>query len=687
MNNSGRLTMIVFGFSLVLFACGQPGRAEVVRFEISERSPFADGKSFGEVGPYERIIGKAVYAIDAKDRSNGEIIDLGLAPRDDSGRVTFSADLFILAPRDISQGNGAVLYDVNNRGNKLAVRFFNDAPDGNNPTDPGNGFLMRQGYTIVWSGWNGELLPGNDRLQLHAPIGTNGDEPITGLVRYEIITDKETKKTNINRGGHGAYRPTVRGLKNATLTWRLRPAERRVSIPREQFQLHVRDVDSTNQGQLPEVELELAAGFRQGYLYELIYEARDPLVHGVCFAAVRDLVAALKHGAGKDNPLVAGGESPIDLAYGFGVSQSGRFLREFLYRGFNADEHRRQVFDGLMPHVAGGGLGSFNHRFAQPTAYATQHEHYDWPVDRFPFAYVTQTDPLSKQTDGILRRATASNSAPKVMHTQSATEYWSRSGSLVHTDPLGQHDAEALDNVRIYAFGGTQHGPASFPPSRGKGQTLANPADYRPLLRALLTALDGWCRDGTSPPASRHPTLKSGTLSDWQQQATGFPALPGVRYPELINEPSLLDLGSRWTSDRIIDRQPPRATGRYKVLVPKCDRDGNELGCLLLPEVAVPVATFSGWSLRSRDAGAENDLVGLNGSYIPFPRTKAEREMSGDPRRSLAERYGDWPSYLQQLEDNCRRLAAKRYLLDEDVQRIVARQNERAAPLFADFPE
>lgn len=656
-------------------------RAEVARFEITDRQPFAGGRPFGDAGPYERIVGRVHYAIDPQHRVNGQIVDLASAPRDQQGRVTFSSDLFILAPSDLSKGNGAVFYDVNNRGNKLAIRFFNDGPGGNDPADPGNGFLMRRGYTIVWSGWDGELLAGDDRVRLHAPVAGDKGKPLTGLVRYEISTDEDSQRESVNRANHGAYRPTARGIESATLTWRLRAADPRVPIPRDQFHLTVRADDSNVASQLPLVELELPAGFRKGYLYELIYEAQDPLVHGVCFASVRDLIAALKHGEGEGNPLTAG-DARLDFAYGFGVSQSGRFLREYLYQGFNEDERGRIVFDGLMPHVAGGGLGSFNHRFAQPTAFSTQHNLADWPTDRFPFAYETQTDPLSHRTDGIMQRLAGTKAEPKVMHTQSSAEYWSRAGSLVHTDPLGKHDASPPDNVRIYAFGGTQHGPSNFPPEAGKGQSLANPGDYRPLLRALLTALDAWCRADVAPPPSRHPRIDDGTLVPWQQASTGFPAIPGIRYPEVINQPRLLDFGPRWLTAGIIDHQPPPPSGAYRVLAARSDADGNPLGCLSPPEVAVPLATFTGWNLRHRDFGAENELVGLNGSYIPLPTSATQRKAGGDPRLSLIERFGDPDGYLKLLEKRCRQMVAERTLLAEDVDRIMARLGERAKPLF-----
>jgi hypothetical protein len=471
-------------------------------------------------------------------------------------------------------------------------------------------------------------------------------------------------------------------LKNALLTWRRRPELPRIPIPRDQWNLKISEPSADSPRQLPRIDLEMPGGMERGAIYELIYEAQHPLVHGVCFAGVRDLVAALKQGDGVNNPCVQNGTSPLRRAHGFGVSQSGRFLREFLYSGFNTDEHGRKVFEGLIPHVSGSGMGSFNHRFAQPTRHCNQHDHHDYPGDRFPFSYVVQTDPLSGKTDGLLRRADADGTAPFILHTQSAGEYWTRSGSLSHTDPLGERDVVLPPNVRVYLFGGTQHGPAGFPPSLGSGQNLPNPGDYKPFLRALLLALEGWSRDGTPAPPSVYPTLAQGTLVGWDQAATGFPQLPGVRYPRVIQQPPLLDFGPRWETAGIADIQPPRILGSYRVLVPKCGPDGNEVDCLSPPEVAVPLATFTGWNLRRKEAGAEDELVALMGSYLPLPNSKAEREMLKDPRESLEERYGTLAAYLEQLAKKCRELQAAGYLESEDGARILRQQAERARPLF-----
>ncbi len=669
-------------FLSVLAAVSSPLLAEVTRFELTEREPFAGGKAFGAVGAYERIVGRIHFELDPNLRQNRNVIDLKLAPHNDRGRVELFADLIILAPKDLSKGNGALLYGVNNRGNLGLLRHFNYASGSNNPTDDkhaGDGFLMRHGFTVVWSGWDGELLPGNGRLRLSPPKVTGN---ITGNVRCEIVPSGDTKIMLVNWSNHGSYRPTAEGIKTATLTHRLLAGHPRVPIPREDWTLHVTDVESDSPTQLPRVELEYPAGLRKLHIYELIYEAQDPVVMGTCFTSVRDLVAALKHGSGQSNPLLVEGKSSIRRAYSYGVSQSGRFLREMAYWDFNVDEQGRKVFDGIIPHVSGSGLGSFNHRFAQPTRHAGQHDHHDYPPDRFPFAYDTQTDPLSGLSEGILDRAQRSDSAPLVMHTQSSSEYWNRSGSLVHTDPLGTRDAEIPENVRIYFFGGTQHGPSGFTTNTGDGQTAPNPADYRPFVRALLLALDHWAKDGTDPPPSAYPRIGDGTLVAWTQKGTGFPNIPGIRYPQVIQQPSFLDFGPRWQEQRIVDKQPPLPRGDYRVLVPRSDPDGNELGCLSAPEVAVPVATYTSWRLRKADGPAANQLYSLSGSYIPFPTTKNDRETSGDPRQSVEERYGTLDRYLKQLEAQCRKYELAGYMLPEDTQRTLSIQRKRVEPLF-----
>lgn len=666
-------------------------RAGLVRLDVLRRDPYAGGKAFGDAGPYEVIVGVARYAVDPAHARNRGIVDLARAPRNAAGKVEFEADVYILAPKDPAKGNGAVLYDVHNRGNKLALRFFNDAPGGNRPTDAasaGNGFLFRRGYTVVWSGWNGEVLPGQDRLLFRVPVATDTGKPIRGVVRYEMVTDAPAASMPLaRREGHGSYPPTAAGERDGVLTWRMRETDPRVAIPRGQWALERVPPPGVKGGvpaSLGQVRLRLSGGFRPGYLYELVCECEGPVVQGLGYAAVRDLVSFLRYDATPANPLrTAAGASAVTRAHAFGVSQSGRFLRNYLYLGFNADEADRKVFDGLIPHVAGAGLGFFNHRFAQPTRFNGQHEEHLYPVDVFPFTYGDATDPFGRTTDGILRRTAAEDPkfVPKVVHTQGTGEYWNRSGSLVHTDPLGAADAVIPGTVRVYTFGGTQHGPAADPPGRGVADNLLNPADYRPFLRALLDALDAWARDGTPPPPSVYPRIDAGTLVPWRQADTGFPAIPGVRYPEVIQAPAALDFGPDFASKGVITVEPPRVGGRYGVRVPKCGPDGNELGTLLLPDVAVPLATYTGWNLRRRDVGAEGMLALLMGSYIPLPATRADRLATGDPRPSVAERYGSYETYRQQYADACADLRRRGFLLREDAETLLAGA-ERARAAF-----
>ncbi len=666
---------------VLLLGSATEARAELRSLEIFSREPFADGLSFGNSGPYEKIVAVAHFAVDPSHKRNQVIVDLPLAPRNGDGKVEFEADVCILMPKDPTKGNGALLYDVNNRGNKLALGFFNRAPGGNDPktkADAGDGWLFRRGYTVVWCGWIGELLPGNHRLLLRAPVATDHGKPIRGVVRYETVADAPADSLPLSRReGHGSYAPTERGEKEGVLTWRLRETDERVPIPHGQWSLErlpLPKVERGVSGTLGQVRLRVAGGLRPGYLYELVCEAEGPIVQGLGFAAVRDLVSFLRHDTGRQNPLCIDGKPVIQRAHGFGVSQSGRFLRHFLYLGFNADEAGRKVFDGMVPHVAGGGLGFFNHRFAQPTRHNGQHEEHLYPGDLFPLTYGDATDPFSKRSDGILRRLRAEDPGllPKVMHTQSAAEYWHRSGSLVHTDPLATRDETLPENVRVYAFGGTQHGPAADPPGRGIADNLLNPADYRPFLRALLDALDAWVKDGTEPPPSVYPRIDKGTLVGWRQKESGFPALPSVRYPEVIQRPSALDYGPDFFTKGLVTVEPPRRVGDYVVKVPKCDADGNDLGTLLPPEVAVPLATYTGWNLRRRDAGAEAMLASLSGSYIPLAKTREERKETGDPRTSIGERYASYDVYRQRFAAVCDDLVGRRYLLKEDVERLLA---------------
>jgi hypothetical protein len=605
------------------------------------------------------------FAVDPKHPANQTVIDLELAPRNAADLVEFSADVEWLAPKDLGKANGAVLYDVQNRGNKVAPGMFNTGADE---------FLMRKGYVVLWSGWIAQTQPGEGRLRLRAPPALREGKPLIGLVRAEVVPEAAAERHTLAQWAHqGSFEPTERGARDAVLTWRLREKDARSVIPREQWRLEKRWIEADGErGEMPQIDLVVPGGLQPGYIYELVYEAQGSLVQGLGLAGIRDLVAFLKYEASDKNPFVVAGtkSSSMKFAYGFGVSQSGRCLRQFLYDGFNADEQGRQVFDAVMPHVAGGGLGFFNHRFASPTRHNSQHDNHLFPADQFPFTYGDERDPFSGREDGILRRDRARGTVPKVMHTQSSSEYWHRAGSLVHTDPAGARDSGLPTDVRVYCFGGTQHGAGTGKPGAApdRGQIVGNPADYRPLLRALLTALDEWVRTGQEPPPSVYPRLSDGTLAGWREKDSGWRALAGIRYPEVIHAPEFLDRGSEFFTHRRSTIEPPISRGLYGVKVPACGPDNNELGSLLIPAVAVPVGTYTSWNLRSRARGAENELVSLAGGFIPFVKTAAEREWLGDPRPSLRERYGSFEAYSRQFRAAAESLIANRYLLAEELE-------------------
>lgn len=683
MTATARRPIVLPAFLLALGIASAPAWAELVSLQIVRREPFAGGKEFGAVGAYERISGIARFAVDPDHRRNRDIVDLSLAPRNARGKVEFESDFFILAPKDPSKGNGALFYEVNNRGLKLALRSFNGGTQTNDPSteaDAGDGFLFRRGYTVVWCGWIGELVPGEGRLLLRPPTALEDGRPLRGIVRFETTANAPAETMPLaRREGLGSYAPTARGEKEGVLTWRMRETDPRVEIPKAQWSLErgtVTPVENAVPGTLAPVRLRVAGGFRPGYLYELVCEAEGSVVQGTGYLAVRDLVSFLRYG-GEDNPFARS----LTRAHAFGISQSGRFLRNLVHLDLNTDEAGRKVFDGLIPDVAGGGLGFFNHRFSQASRYNAQHEEHLYPCDRFPFTYGDETDPYLGRTDGILRRTAAREPGhlPKIFHIQHAAEYWHRSGSLVHTDPLGKKDVAIPENVRVYAFGGIQHSPthspikvADHPPS---------PADPQPFLKALLDALDGWVRDGTTPPPSVMPRIDQGTLVLPDLKSTGFPAIPGVRFPAVIQRPHALDFGPDFESKGRIAVEPPRLLGDYVVRVPRSDADGNDEGTLLLPEILVPLATYTGWNLRGREVGAEGMLAELMGSHIAFARTRTEREARGDPRPSLEERYGTFEAYRTRFAQACRKLVEQRYFLQEDADGQIA-ERERVRFLF-----
>jgi hypothetical protein len=650
-------------------------RAELVRIEVARREPFAAGHAFGRSGPYEILAGTLRFEVDPAHAANARIVDLALAPRNARGKVEFRSDFFLLKPEDPARGNRRLFYDVNNRGNKLALGAFNDA-GGNDPrslADAGNGYLLREGYSVLWCGWNGDVLPGGGRLLIGLPIAKDGERAITGKVHAEITVDAPSYSQPFYWGNSDPYPSTSLENAGAALTMRPERGSPAVEVPRDRWAF----ARFENGQAVPDPKhLYIHEGFKPGWLYELVYEARDPRVTGLGFAAVRDAVAFFRResldGGGASNPL----RGAIERAFVFGISQSGRFIHHFIYEGFNADERGRRVFDGAFSHVGGGGKGLFNARFAQTTRHGSQHEDNFSPADVFPFTTVTQEDPLTGERGEVLARARAAGCVPKLFFTTTSTEYWTRAASLLHTDVEGKRDVEPDPSVRIYFFTGGQHGNTASM-EKGIYENPRNVIDHRPLLRALLAALDRWVSEGTEPPPSRFPRIADGTLVDLQAYRSGFPRVPGVRVPEHLFEPLRLDLGPRWKTAGIADVVPPRPGAPYRTLVPAVDADGNERAGIRLPDVAVPWAAFCGWNTRASSAGAEGRLARWAGSTLPFARTAAERAASGDPRPSIRERYPTRADYLARIQAAALDLEKEGFLLEEDVVRILRIAAER----------
>ncbi|MDA0264843.1 MAG: alpha/beta hydrolase domain-containing protein [Chloroflexi bacterium] len=649
----------------------------VTNIEIKTRQPFAGGKSFGDVGAYEQLDGVARFAVDPNNAANETIADLNLAPRNADGLVTFSSDFRILQPVDPEKANRRILMDIPNRGKPLALRNINSAPEvtPDAPMDPGNGFLMRMGYTVVWCAWQHDVPDVPGMLRVDIPNAVTPDGPISGKIVVTFQLNAPSKSEFLSSRNHRPYAAADVADPDAVLTVQDDEDAQEHVIPRDQWSFARLD----NGQPVPDAShVYLEAGFQPGKVYQVIYRTTGAPVVGLGNLATRDLAAFLRYSSPSEgNPLT----SAIEHAYSFGVSQSGRFLRLFLYLGLNWDEEGREVFDGFMPHVAGGKMGEFNHRFAQPSSQATRSGN-----SLFPFSDVAQTDPETGLTDGLLSRMSKLGRLPKIMYTHTPSEYWAGHGSLMHSDMTASKDVAGPEEVRIYVFAGTQHALASFPPVDNDvdghhGQHHFNIVDYRCLLRAALTNLDRWVTSGEAAPPSRHPRIDDGTAVAPQVVAEAFRGIPGLKLPKPMRRFTRLDFGP----DPMVPTKIPAKIGKvYPNLVSVVNQDANELSGIILPFVSVPLATHMGWNLRHDDIGGGGQILStggasggtLRGSVIPFAATKEERAASGDSRLSIEERYSSKAEFLDQVNQATKKLVNQRYVLAEDSEVIAGQAAE-----------
>ncbi|MCG8606558.1 hypothetical protein MJD09_16440 [bacterium] len=652
-------------FSMFIF--GQVS-AEVLRVEVEKRESVLGGKTYGSHGAYELLGGKIYFGFDPANSMNDRIVDIELARRNAERLVEAWANFVVLQPADPQKGRGVALVEVSNRGGKFSMRYFNRATSrsltASEEASFGNELLMRQGITVIWVGWQYDVPEREGVLRLRVPRVKNPDgSPIYGLVRSDWTVDQPEKSLQISHRNHLPY-PVVdpKDPVNVLTVRDGREAPRQV-IARDRWRF-AREKDGTV---TPDnTYISLNGGFQAGKIYELVYRAKDPAVVGLGLAAIRDIISYAKYDRNSFFPVKRG--------IAAGVSQTGRFLRHFLYQGFNTDEQNRQAYDGLMIITAGAGRGSFNHRFAQPSRDAHRYSAFFYPTDIFPFTSRTQHDSEQWRSDGLLDHLHHPDHAPKTFYINSGYEYWGRAASLIHTSPGGKKDIAPLANERIYHFASGQHFVGRFPPRPNAevAQSIfrGDPLDFSVNYRALLVRLVKWVDAGEAPPPSAHPTRSSGTLVAIDE--VNFPKIPELKFPDVIHVAYRADYGSRWPYG-VIDQQPPKLGNPFPSLVSQVDRFGNEVAGIRNVEVRVPVATYAPWNLRAGFVGGSQELTDFRGTFCPLPRTEEQKAEVGDPRPSIESLYSSQEDYLGQVEKAAEELVEQGFLLPEDRSYVVER--------------
>ena len=644
-------------------------QARVTKVVIAKtESPTFGGKSFSAVGPYERISGQIIGEVDPKDPRNAIIIDVGLAPKNPNGTVAYSTDFQILRPVDRTRGNKRLIYEITNRGRTNVLETLNDSKTGNDVEssgDAGNAFLMRQGYVVLESGWDFSAPRNGKLFTATVPVAKNPDgSSITGLNTEEFVIDKAATPAQQRL----TYPAASADKSKASLTVRKNYADTAVPVPAAEWDY----VDAKlNAVKLTSGNFGGPGSFGPTALYEFTYEAKDPVVAGLGLAAIRDIATFLRNAEtddiGTPNPLAG----DVQYIYSFCSSQPCRTMHDYVQLGFNQPERAAsaapKVFDGILNWKAGGSGLFINYRFSQPVRTHRHHIARWTPEYQFPFADVRVNDTVTGKTDWRLRRCEESGTCPKTFEANSSNEYWAKASSMMQTDSQGRDlDLNGAANVRYYLLASLPHGGGNGP---GICAQPRNPLRPNAALRALLTDLDAWVTAGTAPPLNQMPRVADGTLvPPLPQEGYGFPRIPGVVYNGTHHTGDLWDFGPGFDKG-FISVLPPKLVGTpYPVFVPKGDADGNDIAGIRMPEVEVPVATYTGWALRADGL----DGCDASGQKLDFAKTKAARLASGDPRPSLEERYADHAAYVERVNRSAQALKAERFLLEEDAQAYVA---------------
>lgn len=673
---TSRIAMAIAGASLALGAT-QPCEARVVKFAVQKQMSYLGGAAWGDAGPYELLQGTAYLAVDPHDPRDAVIVDLGNVPRNAQGLVEFSTPFFILTPADPQRANHKIFFAVNNRGNSLEGLLTATTSAQVAGTDAG--YAMTRGYTIVDAGWEGDVVPTATTLVSSLPRAqSESGEPIVGPMRYEYSERVSGSFTTNLEGNPGflSYEAADTNTAHASFTVRDSEYGPKTPIAPDRWAFGTCPTGRASLVADP-FDLCYSDGFDSSKIYELVYQAKNPIVMGLGFATVRDVASFLRYqsqdDAGNPNPLGL----PIRRAYAAGGSQTGGYLRDYIYLGFNADESGRKVFDGIIPWIAGTDRVFINVRFADPNTYSEQDRQHNFLQSSYPpFTYAVTVDPISGIRDGIMKRP---ETDPLVMQVDSESEFWQLHGSLNAVDGNGT-PVPLPSNVRLYFVGNTAHAFISgsfLAPTPGASSLCEYGTPTSGLnwetLRAALRDMDRWADaseddGGVPPPASNYPGLSNGTLGTLNSAMLAFPQIPGIAFPTVYDTYELLEFGPSFdSSGGILTVEPPQNGPSYDIFLPITDASGIQLAGVHQIESRVPLGTSTGWNVRSPSHRGPNLCV-LTGSYFPFANTKAERLAAGDPRPSLQERYGNHEGFVEAVRKAAQELVSERFLLKTDAQ-------------------
>ena len=682
---------LLFINGLALLTCSQPLSAAVTKIIITKQeSPTFGGASFGSVGQYELLQGTITGEVNPLNPQNAVITDIAYAPLNAHGLVSYTSDFQIIRPIDLAKGNHRVLFDLPNRGLTNGISIFNNG-SGNvkgAAGNPGNGFLMTQGYTLVQVAWDIYAPQTPITFAVQFPIAKYSDgSVITGIALEEFVIDKNATPAS----GPLTYPAATPDKSQAILTVRRNYGDTPTAIPSSDWDY----ADNTLTAiKLTSGKFGASGSFGPTALYEFAYTAKNPIAAGFGFAALRDFATFLRDAPadnfGNDNPLAG----DVQSIYTIGYSQPCRAMHDFVLLGFNEAEYihnkngkggagnqHEKVFDGILNWVAGGNAHFLNYRFAQTARTHRQHVARWYPEFQFPWAYHTTHDKVTGQTAGRLDACKKTNTCPKIIELNSENEYWAKGGSLLTTDTEGNDlDLNNTPNVRYYLMSGLAHIAGSIP---GICQQPQNPLTAGSVMRALLVDMDDWITDGILPPDNRVPQRADGTLMpSLPQSGMGFPNIPGVNYNGILHTGDLLYFGPNFDQGILSILPPVNMGAPYPVFVPKTDDDGNGLAGIRLPDVSVPLATYTGWALRASVDGYTPivDSCDGYGQKIPFQKTAAARLAAGDPRPSIEERYSDHKTYVELVTRASQGLQAQRLLLDMDVQAYIAAAEATSVP-------